>query len=138
VHRGSSKRNSDVEVHHGRGLLALSPAALVRPWFSPATGLETRSPAEIGHFIEIYVKCALDVYIDREVKGLYAKALRGEIAVFPGVADPYEVPLAPEVIVETARESPEESLTKILQRRLLTEVFRLPLWTPARKSPATS
>ena len=83
---------------------------------SPYRDLRAEARQEIGHFVEVYVKCALDVCIDRDVKGLYAKALRGEIPAFTGVSDPYEAPLAPEVVVETDRESPEESLTKILQR----------------------
>jgi adenylyl-sulfate kinase len=83
---------------------------------SPYRALRAEARQEIGRFVEVHVKCALDVCIDRDVKGLYAKALRGEIAAFTGVSDPYEAPLAPEVVVETDRESPEESLTKILQR----------------------
>ncbi len=82
---------------------------------SPYRALRAEARQEIGRFVEVYVKCALDVCIDRDVKGLYAKALRGEIAAFTGISDPYEAPLAPEVVVETDRESPEESLTKILQ-----------------------
>ncbi len=71
---------------------------------------------EIGRFVEVYVKCSLDVCIARDVKGLYAKALSGEIPTFTGVSDPYEEPLAPEVTVETDREAPEESLVRILRR----------------------
>jgi adenylyl-sulfate kinase len=82
---------------------------------SPYRALREEARQEIGRFVEVYVKCALDVCIDRDVKGLYAKALRGEIPVFTGVSDPYEAPLAAEVVVETDRESPEESLAKILQ-----------------------
>jgi adenylyl-sulfate kinase len=83
---------------------------------SPYRALRAEARQEIGHFVEVYVKCGLDVCIERDVKGLYARALRGEIPAFTGVSDPYEAPLAPEVVVETDRESPEESLTKILQR----------------------
>jgi adenylylsulfate kinase len=82
---------------------------------SPYRALRDEARQEIGRFVEVYVKCALDVCIDRDVKGLYAKALRGEIPVFTGVSDPYEAPLAAEVVVETDRESPEESLAKILR-----------------------
>jgi hypothetical protein len=83
---------------------------------SPYRALRDEARQEIGRFIEVYVKCSLDVCIDRDVKGLYAKALRGEIPAFTGISDPYEAPLAPEVVVETDRESPEESLAKILGR----------------------
>jgi adenylyl-sulfate kinase len=83
---------------------------------SPYRALRDEARREIGRFVEVYVKCALDVCIDRDVKGLYARALRGEIAAFTGISDPYEAPLAPEVIVETDRQAPGESLAKILQR----------------------
>jgi adenylyl-sulfate kinase len=83
---------------------------------SPYRALRDEARQEIGRFVEVYVKCALDVCVDRDVKGLYARALRGEIPAFTGISDPYEAPLAPEVIVETDRESPEASLAKILQR----------------------
>jgi adenylyl-sulfate kinase len=83
---------------------------------SPYRGLRDEARQEIGRFVEVYVKCSLDVCIDRDVKGLYAKAIRGEISAFTGISDPYEAPLAPEVVVETDRESPEESLVKILQQ----------------------
>ena len=77
---------------------------------SPYRTLRDEARQEIGRFVEIYVKCALDVCIERDVKGLYAKALRGEIPAFTGISDPYDAPLAPEVVVETDREAPEESL----------------------------
>jgi adenylylsulfate kinase len=83
---------------------------------SPYRALRDEARQEIGRFIEVYVKCPLDVCIQRDVKGLYAKALRGEISAFTGVSDPYEAPLNPEMVVETDRESPAESLAKILQR----------------------
>ena len=67
-----------------------------------------------GDFIEVYVQCPIDVLTERDVKGLYKKALGGEIKEFTGVSDPYEQPLAPEVIVETDHESIEESASKII------------------------
>jgi adenylyl-sulfate kinase len=96
---------------------------------SPYRALRDEARQEIGRFVEVYVKCALDVCINRDVKGLYAKALRGEIPVFTGVSDPYEAPLAAEVVVETDRESPEESLAKILQH---LEILRYLEGAPAR------
>lgn len=67
----------------------------------------------IGKFVEVYVKCPLDVLIERDVKGLYARALRGEIPNFTGISDPYEPPSNPEVIVETDKETVQESVDKI-------------------------
>ena len=60
------------------------------------------------------MRCPLGELVRRDVKGLYEKALRGEIANFTGVSDPYEPPPNPEVIVDTDRESVEESVAKIL------------------------
>ena len=71
---------------------------------------------EIGDFVEVYVQCPLDVLIERDVKGLYKKALSGEIKNFTGISDPYEEPLNPEVIVDTSVETPEESARKIVAK----------------------
>ena len=65
-------------------------------------------------FFEVYVQCPLDELVRRDPKGLYKKALAGEIANFTGVSDPYEAPEHPEVAVNTASETPEASLRKIL------------------------
>ena len=67
-------------------------------------------------FFEVYVKCPLEKLIERDVKGLYKKALKGEIPVFTGVSDPYEEPLNPELIIESDHESVEESLNKLVSR----------------------
>ncbi|MGB3903980.1 MAG: adenylyl-sulfate kinase [Anaerolineae bacterium] len=69
---------------------------------------------DIGRFVEVYCRCPLDALIERDVKGLYRQALDGEIENFTGVSDPYEEPLNPEVIVDTDREAPEESVGKII------------------------
>lgn len=68
----------------------------------------------IGNFVEVYVKCPIDVCEARDVKGLYKKAKAGEIRHFTGVDDPYEEPLYPEVVVETEKESVGESAMKIV------------------------
>ena len=79
-------------------------------------------------FIEVFVKCPISVLSERDVKGLYKKALAGELKGFTGVSDPYEEPLAPDVVVETDRESVEFSVNKILlhleQRRLVPQADR--------------
>ena len=70
----------------------------------------------IGRFIEVYVDCPLAVCEQRDVKGLYKKARRGEVQHFTGVSDPYEPPLAAEVVVRTDRESADECVRRILER----------------------
>lgn len=67
-----------------------------------------------GSFVEVWVRCAVEECIRRDVKGLYAKALRGEIQQFTGISDPYEEPIAPEVVVNTMSETPAESVRRIL------------------------
>jgi adenylylsulfate kinase len=62
------------------------------------------------------VSCPLEVLTERDVKGLYKKAIAGEIPNFTGVSDPYEPPENPEVVVETDKETPEQSLQKILTK----------------------
>jgi adenylylsulfate kinase len=81
---------------------------------SPYRELRDLARAEIGSFVEVYVNCPLQVCMQRDVKGLYAKAVKGDIPNFTGISDPYEPPVNPEVILYTDRESPEESLKKIL------------------------
>ena len=67
-----------------------------------------------GGFVEVYVSCPIEELVKRDVKGLYAKALRGEIANFTGVSDPYEAPTAAEVVAHTEKEGVEESVGKIV------------------------
>jgi adenylylsulfate kinase len=67
-------------------------------------------------FVEVFVKCPIDVLAERDVKGLYKKALAGEIANFTGVSDPYEEPVNPEVVVDSSKESVDVSVDKILGR----------------------
>ena len=71
----------------------------------------------LSRFLEVYVKCPLEVAINRDPKGLYRKALRGEITELPGLQKPYEEPLNPEVVVEADRERPEDAAAKI-ERKL--------------------
>lgn len=69
----------------------------------------------IGEFLEVYVHCPLDVLAQRDPKGLYVRALRGEIPHFTGVSDPYEPPESPDLVLETDRESPEDSARRLLR-----------------------
>ena len=91
---------------NGVGVLAsfISPYRATRDWVR----------SEVTNFIEVFVDCSLEECIRRDVKGLYTKALAGEIPEFTGVSDPYEPPLNPEIAVNTAEESIEESLAKIM------------------------
>lgn len=82
---------------------------------SPYRAIRDEVRAQIGHFVEVYVECPLDTLVERDVKGLYKKALAGQISNFTGVSDPYEPPLAPEVICATdGRETPEQSAARVI------------------------
>ena len=69
--------------------------------------------ARIETFIEVHVSCSLDVLVQRDVKGLYKRALAGEIPHFTGISDPYEPPIAPEVVIDSALDTPEQSVDKV-------------------------
>ncbi len=83
---------------------------------SPYRATRDQVRVDIGSFVEVFVKCPLEICIERDTKGLYKKALAGEIAQFTGVSDVYEHPLNPEIVVETANETPSESALKIMAR----------------------
>jgi adenylyl-sulfate kinase len=91
---------------NGVGVLAafISPYRVTRDWVR----------GEVTNFIEVFVDCPLDECIRRDIKGLYTKAITGEIPEFTGVSDPYEPPLDPEITLNTAAESVEESFAKIM------------------------
>jgi len=90
-------------------------AAAISPYRSVRDEVRQAIEAEGAVFVEVFVKCPIDVLAERDVKGLYKKALAGEIKEFTGVSDPYEEPFDPEVFIETDRESIAASATKIIQ-----------------------
>ncbi|MGN7469775.1 adenylyl-sulfate kinase [Brevibacillus sp. SAFN-007a] len=73
-----------------------------------------RSLVEAGEFIEVYVKCPLEECERRDVKGLYEKARRGEIGQFTGISAPYEEPIQPELVIESSRQTIEDSVAAVL------------------------
>jgi len=97
-------------------LLTRNGVAVLTSFISPYREIRAESRREIGHFIEVYAKCSLDVCIQRDIKGMYQKAIRGEIKEFTGISDPYEEPLKPEILLETDKETLDESTAKVLKR----------------------
>jgi adenylyl-sulfate kinase len=95
-------------------LLAKHGVVVLTALISPYRAAREAARAENPDFVEVYVSCAIDECIRRDVKGLYAKALAGKIPAFTGVSDPYEPPLHAEVVVETDRETVDESVARIL------------------------
>jgi adenylyl-sulfate kinase len=118
---GFSKEDRDTNIRrigYVCRLLSRNGVVTISAAISPysATRDEVRHSVEQdgSQFIEVFVKCPIAVLAERDVKGLYKKALAGELEGFTGVSDPYEEPLAPDVVVETDRESVEFSIGKIL------------------------
>jgi adenylylsulfate kinase len=72
--------------------------------------------AEVGTFVEVYVKASVDECAKRDVKGLYEKAFKGEITEFTGVSDPYEEPSSPELVLDTEHLEPEESAAAVVAK----------------------
>ncbi len=97
-------------------LLTRNGVATISAAISPYRETRDYARQEIGNFVEVYVKCPLDTVISRDVKGLYKQALEGKIKEFTGVSDPYEEPLAPELVVETDTQTIEQSATLIINR----------------------
>ena len=89
--------------------------AAISPYRSIRDEIRKATEADGAAFVEVYVKCPITVLAERDVKGLYKKALAGEIKEFTGVSDPYEEPLAPAVIVYTDRETVSQSARRILR-----------------------
>ena len=95
-------------------LLTRNGVVAIASAISPYRAIRDENRQRVGRFIEVYVEAPLDVLVERDVKGLYKKALSGEIKNFTGVSDPYEAPENAEITVHTAEETPEESLANIL------------------------
>ena len=95
-------------------LLTKHGAAVITAAISPYAEARGKAKARIGNFLEVYVRCSIEELSRRDVKGLYAKALRGEIDHFTGISDPYEAPESPDVIVDTQVETVEDSVAAIL------------------------
>jgi adenylylsulfate kinase len=88
--------------------------AAISPYRAVRDEVRTWVEGDGAAFIEVYTECSIEELTRRDVKGLYERALRGEIPNFTGVSDPYEPPVSPEVAVSSDRETVEESLAKIL------------------------
>ncbi len=90
------------------GVVAMSAA------ISPYKEVRDYNRTQIGHFIEVYVQCSIEELTRRDVKGLYKKALAGEIKNFTGISDPYEPPDHPEIVVDSERQNVQESIQTII------------------------
>jgi sulfate adenylyltransferase/3'-phosphoadenosine 5'-phosphosulfate synthase len=116
---GFSKEDRDINVRRigfVAKLIARTGGCAITAAISPYRDVRDEQRAQIGRFVEVYCRCSIEVLAERDVKGLYKKALAGEIPHFTGIDDPYEPPLSPEVVVETGVESREASLARIVAK----------------------
>jgi len=116
---GFSKEDRDKNIERVTfvaKLLTRNGVAVLCSFISPYRAVRAKSRQEIGNFVEVYCYAPMETLIERDVKGLYKKALAGEIPNFTGVSDPYEEPENPEVKIDSSQETIEASLAKIVQK----------------------
>src|SRR6266511_1555273 len=130
---GFSKEDRDTNIRRiafVADLLSRNGVPVITAAISPYRELRDEARQLMGdRFIEVFVKASVEVCAERDVKGLYEKAFKGEIKEFTGVSDPYEPPLSAELTLDTEHESPEDSAAKILS--LLEERQLIPAAQPA-------
>jgi len=116
---GFSKEDRDTNIRrigYVARLLSRNGVVVISAAISPYRDVRDEVRREHERFFEVYMKCSLNALVERDVKGLYKKAIAGEIAHFTGVSDPYEEPLKPELVIESDRETVEQSLQKLIGR----------------------
>jgi adenylylsulfate kinase len=116
---GFSKEDRDINIRRIGfvcNLLTRNDVIAIASAISPYRAIRDENRALIGadKFVEVYCEVPLEVAVERDVKGLYLKAMRGEIKGFTGVDDPYEPPLNPEVHINSGTETVDVSLGKII------------------------
>ncbi len=114
---GFSKEDRDENIRRitfVAELLSKNGVATTCSFISPYREARATARKRCCNFIEVYTECPLETLIERDPKGLYKKALAGEITGFTGIDDPYEKPEDPEIVVHTGQESIEESANTIL------------------------
>jgi adenylylsulfate kinase len=115
---GFSKEDRDTNIRRiafVADLLSRNDVPVITAAISPYREIRDEARKRMdGRVIEIYTKAPLEVCEERDVKGLYAKARAGEIKEFTGISDPYEPPENAELVIETDKQSPEESAQQII------------------------
>ena len=119
-------------------LLSRNSVVAIAAAVSPYRQARDENRALIGRFVEVYVECPLEVLIQRDVKGLYAKALKGEVANFTGISDPYEEPLNPELVVNTEIETPQDSSSRMIAMLVELGYTARPTWSGHRGNQPAS
>jgi adenylyl-sulfate kinase len=126
---GFSKEDRDINIRRigfvcellsRNGVIAMVAA------ISPYRAVREEVRAAIPNFVEVYVHCPIEVLAERDVKGLYKKALAGEIPNFTGVSDPYEPPASPEVTIDSSKEDIDASVQKVWNKLIELEFIDRP------------
>ena len=99
-------------------LLSRNGVIVVVAAISPYRATREEVKVRIAKFVEVFVDCPIEVLASRDVKGLYKKALAGEVGNFTGISDPYEPPVNPDVTVRSDRETVEVSVDRVWQELL--------------------
>jgi adenylylsulfate kinase len=114
---GFSKEDRDTNIRRiafVAHLLQRNGVFVITAAISPYRAVREEARAMIKDFVEVFADAPLEVCEERDVKGLYAKARAGEIKGFTGIDDPYEPPPGPELVCDTASQSPEESAQQVI------------------------
>src|SRR5579863_3762586 len=113
---GFSREDRDINIRRigfVTELLTRNGVIVVVAAISPYRDAREDVKRKIPHFIEVHVDCSIEVLTARDTKGLYKRALAGEIGNFTGISDPYERPLDPSIVIHSDRESIDEGIEKI-------------------------
>jgi len=116
---GYSKEDRDTNIRRigfVAKLLSRNGTVAITAAISPYREVRDEMRRAIGRFVEVYVACPIDVLKERDVKGLYKKALAGEIKHFTGISSPYEAPEHAEIHLETATLSPEAAADRVIEQ----------------------
>lgn len=126
---GFSKEDRDRNIERVSfvaSLLSRNGVAVLATFISPYIERRNKTRDMVTNYIEAYVKCSVEVCEERDVKGLYEKARKGEILNFTGISDPYEEPEDPDILLETDKETVEESVQKVIDYLLEKGYIKTP------------
>src|SRR5579862_2654859 len=116
---GFSKEDRDTNIRrigYVARLLSRNGVIAISAAISPYRDVRDELRGQHERFFEVYMHCSIEKLTERDVKGLYKKALAGEIKNFTGISDPYEPPVNPDLVLDSAKESVEESYQKLLSK----------------------
>jgi len=133
---GFSKEDRDENIRRIGfvcGLITKHGGIAISAAISPYRSVRDEVRSKIENFVEVFVDTPLELCIQRDVKGMYKKAIAGEMKNFTGISDPYEAPLNPEIVIQTQKESEQESAV-----RILGSLERMGLIEPAHEPAYTS